>query len=104
MKKIIPFSKDFHPEFDGYIGEENDGVWISFISSKQEHNGNFLRFLTELKERYAWIKIPTPSTRMCLIALRQGFELKKEYFPEPFDEMGEILFWKKEAEKEAKTK
>ncbi len=97
MKKgIIPFGKDFHPEFEGYIGAEGEGVWISAIHSKEQGKGNFSRLLTELKGKYEWIKIPTPSNTMRLIALTHGFTDKREYFPPPFDEWGEILYWKKE--------
>jgi len=93
--KIIPFGKNFHPEFEGWIAEEGKGVWISFIISKEEGKGNFVRFLNELKEKYEWIKIPTPSIRMIKIALRNGFKLKKEFFGEPFNEVGKVLIWKK---------
>ena len=98
-KGIIPFSNSFHPEFKGYIGLEGDGVWISSMISRHQGRGSFSKLLKELKEKYAWIKIPTPSNRMVSIALRKGFFLKKEYFPEPFNEWGEVLVWKKEWEK-----
>ncbi len=100
MNKTITFNKDFHPEFDGYLSEQGTGVFISFIQSKQEGKGNFLRLLSELKEKYEWIKIPTPSTRMCMITLRKRFKLKNEYFKEPFNEWGKMLVWKKKYRKE----
>ena len=93
-EKIIPFSKDFHPEFDGWIGEKEEGVWISYISSKQEGKGNFSKLLKELKAKYEWIKIPTPSNKMLKICQKKGFILTREYFPEPFNETGDVLLWK----------
>ena len=93
--KIINFGKDFHPEFEGWIGEDGDGVWISFIESKEKGKGNFSKLLDELKEKYTWIKVPTPFALMREICLRKGFVAKKEYFPAPFNEVGEVLKWRK---------
>jgi len=95
MGRIIKFGKDFHPEFDGWLGEEGEGVYISYISSKEKGQGNFSKLLDELKGKYVWIKIPTPFALMRSIALEKGFVSKIEYFPEPFNENGEILFWKR---------
>jgi hypothetical protein len=94
-KGIIPFSKDFHPEFDGYIGEQGKGVFISAIESKDKGKGKFSRFLEELKAKYEWIKVPTPSNTMTEICLKKGFVLKEEWFPEPFNETGEVLYWER---------
>lgn len=91
----IDFDEKFHPEFTGWMWEHDDGIWISCIISKEEGKGNFLRLLEELKSKYNWIRIPTPSSRMAMIAFRNGFKLKKEWFEE-FVEEGEILIWKKE--------
>lgn len=95
MSKIIEFSKDFHPEFEGWIAEEGKGVFISYIESKDKGKGNFSKFLEELKAKYDWIKIPTPFGLMKLICLGKGFILREEWFPEPFNETEEILYWKK---------
>lgn len=95
-KGVIPFSETFHPEFEGYLVEKDKGIFISFINSKEKGKGNFSKLIEELKQKYEWIKIPTPSNTMVEICLRKGFELKQEFFPEPFNETGEMLFWKKE--------
>lgn len=92
---IIHFSETFHPEFRGWIGEDGGGVWVSFIVSKDMGRGNFSRFLGELRKKYAWIKVPTPSERMRRICLKKGFRAVMEYFPAPFDEMGEVLVWER---------
>ncbi len=97
--KIIHFGKDFHPEFDGWISEEKGGVWISYISSKEKEKGHFSKLLEELKQKYDWIKIPTPFVLMKAIGLTHGFILKQELFPEPFNETGEILYWEKQGGK-----
>lgn len=93
--KVIHFSKTFHPEFEGWIGEEDKGVWISFIESKYQGKGNFSKLLEELKQKYDWIKVPTPFAHMKRICLKKGFISTTEYFPEPFNEVGEVLIWKK---------
>ena len=92
QKGIIPFGKSFHPEFDGYIGEKDDGVFISAIHSNQKGKGNFSRLLQELKEKYNWIKIPTPSNTLIKICAKKGFVLRPEYFPEPCSDWGEVLY------------
>ena len=81
--------------FDGYLSEIDDGIWISAIKSKKIGNGDFSRLIKELKEKYDWIKIPTPSNMMREKAKHLGFIEKEEYFGEPFYEMGEIMFWSK---------
>lgn len=95
--KTINFNKNFHPEFKGYLSEQYDGVWVSMIESKEIGKGNFSKLIKELKKRYNWIKIPTLSNMMRDIAIHLGFNLKEEYFGSPFNYMGEIMLWKKEA-------
>jgi len=82
--------------FDGYLSELEDGVWISAIISKEIGNGNFSRLIKQLKEKYKWIKIPTPSNMMIEIAEHLCFIKKEEWFGEPFNEMGIVMFWEKE--------
>lgn len=89
---IIELDKNL---FDGYISEIDDGVFISDITSKKQGQGNFSRLLNQLKQKYNWIKIPTPSNIMVEITLKKGFIIKEEYFPEPFNEIGTIMFWSK---------
>ena len=82
--------------FNGYISEVDDGVWISAIESKNIRNGDFSKLIKQLKEKYNWIKIPTPSDLMRKIALHLVFIEKEEYFEEPFNEMGTVMFWSKD--------
>jgi hypothetical protein len=95
MGRMIEFGKGFHPEFIGWLTEDNRGVFISFIDSKDKGRGNFSKLLDELKEKYDWIKIPSPSNDMVEITARKGFRLVQEFFPEPFGEMGDVMVWKK---------
>ena len=90
--KIINLDKNL---FDGYLSEMDDGVWISAIESKKIGDGDFSRLIKQLKKKYNWIKIPTPSNMMSERAEHLGFVKKEEYFGEPFNEMGIIMFWTK---------
>ena len=91
----IDFDEKFHPEFNGWMWEQDDGIWVSCITSKEEWKGNFLRLLEELKSKYAWIRIPTPSNRMVMIAMRNGFEPIIEWNDQVEEDM-DVLIWKKE--------
>ena len=79
--------------FNGYLSETEDSVWVSAIESKKIGNGDFSRLIKQLKEKYKWIKIPTPSNMMIEIAEHLGFIKKEEWFGEPFNEMGVVMFW-----------
>jgi len=94
--KIVELDKSL---FDGYLSEERDGVWISAITSICPLKGNFSKLIKELKRKYNWIKIPTPSNQMREIAEHLGFIEKKEYFGEPFNETAEVMFWSKNGNK-----
>lgn len=50
-------------------------VTLSLISSRLEHNGNFVKFLTQLVKNtdIDWLIIPWPSNRMIEIACKFGF-------------------------------
>jgi len=94
----IDFPDHLKHLFEGYLAREENGVIISFISSKQQGKGHFSELLKYLKQEYEYIKIPTPSNKMKQICLKKGFQQKLQFFPEPFNEIGEILIWVKEAE------
>ena len=81
--------------FDGYLSEEGEGVIISHISSTNKGRGDFSKLLKELKENYKWIKIPTPSKQTFEIVSKKGFIHRKEFFSEPFNCIGDIMYWKK---------
>lgn len=83
-------------KFSGYISEVEDGIWISAIKSKNIGKGDFSELIKELKMKYNWIKIPTPSVMMIEISRHLGFSEKEEFFGEPFNEMGLVMYWKKD--------
>jgi hypothetical protein len=81
--------------FEGYLSEVEDGVFISNIKSKDIGKGNFSKLIKQLKKKYNWIKIPTPSIMMKERSLHLEFIEKEEWFGEPFNEMGIVMFWSK---------
>ncbi len=89
---------DLDPEkFDDYLSEKGDGVWISAITSKQKGKGHFSQLVRELQTKYKWIKIPTPSNQMIAVAEHLGFIMRTEWFGEPFNESGTVMFWERGA-------
>jgi len=94
-QKEIKFGKNFHPEFSGYLTEIKDGVWISLIQAKEIGKGHFSKLIKELKQKYNFIKIPTPSRMIFDRARHLGFDIKREFFGEPYNEYGTIMVWKK---------
>ena len=94
MSKIIHFSETFHPKLDGWIAEDDGGVWISFVISKEKGKGHFRDLVKELKEKYRWIKIPTCFMDMQIIALHYGFIPRCEYNAQA-GEMIEMMYWEK---------
>ena len=76
---------------DGYCCICGDTLYISAIRSKEEHKGNFRRFLDEVESKFAVIKVPTPSKRMRMILEKRGYVCLPEYFPTPVDEIGEVM-------------
>ena len=99
-QKMIEFGKSFHPEFSGYLTEIRDGVWISIIEAKEIGKGHFSKLIRELKQKYSFIKIPTPSNMIFDRATHLGFKTIREFFGEPYNEYGTIMIWKKGALKE----
>lgn len=80
-------------KFEGYLTEKDKGVWISSIKSKELGKGNFSKLLKHLKNKYNWIKVPTPSNKMRAILKKKGFVSTAEFFPEPINEVGEVMLW-----------
>lgn len=93
--KELKFCKRFHPEFEGYLTEFKGGIWISLISAKEIGQGHFSLLIKELKKKYSFIKIPTPSKMIMGISIHLGFKIKTEFFGSPYNEMGTIMLWEK---------
>lgn len=92
MKSVDGFEMYPLPDtLDGYCCIDGDTIYISAIQSKQEHQGNFRRFLDQVEKEFKLIKVPTPSNRMRMILEKRGYILLPEYFPPPMDEIGEVM-------------
>lgn len=98
LGKELGFTSD---KFDGYLGLDLDNktIFISLIRSKQEGKGNLLQLFRNIVDFGCSIKVPTPSDRMMKICLKYGFKLKHEMFPEPFNEIGEIMVYERRKKK-----
>lgn len=72
--KIIGFtSNKFDSDSYLYLDKKYFAIWISLIISKEEHKGNLLNLLNNLKSLKFNIIIPTPSNRMLTISKKFGF-------------------------------
>ncbi len=68
--KELGFTSD---RFDGWLWDEGDNVFISFIESKDEGKGNLRQLIQTIWDEGKTVKVPTPSTRMAMILARMGF-------------------------------
>ena len=72
--KIIGFTSDkFDSDSYLYLDKKHFAIWISLIISKEEHKGNLLNLLNNLKSLKFNIIIPTSSNRMLTISKKFGF-------------------------------
>jgi hypothetical protein len=65
----IGFIKD---KFSGWLWEDGKYMWISFIESKQEHQGNLRQLFDKIEELGYIIIVPTPFDRMEMICRKRG--------------------------------
>ena len=69
--KELGFTSD---KFSGWLWEEGKYMWISFIVSKQEHQGNLKNLFDKIEEQGYTILVPTPFPRMEMICMERGME------------------------------
>ena len=69
--KEVGFTSD---KFEGYLWLHPDCVYISFIVSTSEGQGNLSKLFDAIWERGYKIKVPTPFARMEAILEKKGFE------------------------------
>lgn len=81
-------------KFVGYLWKEGKWVYISFIISKQENQGNLSTLFKRINEQGYGIKVPTPFATMKAILKNHNFTETREWFPESND-WCEV--WKREA-------
>lgn len=91
--KEIGFTKDKFLD-DSYLWKDKDTIIVSQISSTQEGKGHLKQLFKNISNKGFSIKVPTPSVRMKYLCLKWGFENKFEWFPEPYNCEGEIMFKK----------
>jgi len=79
--KELGFTSD---KFDGWLWftPDKQGIYISFIVSKQPGQGNLLELLKAILESGRRILVPTPSGRMRNILRRQKFRAGLEWSEE----------------------
>lgn len=72
--KIIGFTSDkFENDSYLFLDKKYFAVWVSLVISKEEHKGNLLNLLNNLKSLKFNIIIPSPSDRMLSISKKFGF-------------------------------
>jgi len=71
----------------GYCCVEGNTLYISAIISKQEHRGNFRKFLDDVEQKFDIIKVPSPSLRMYKILKLRGYVSQYEFY----EEIGETV-------------
>ena len=96
MEGIIELDTDFAKElgftsdkFQGYLWGYPDHIYISFIESNQEGQGNLSSLFDEIWKQGLTIKVPTPFARMRAILEHKGFRQTWEY-SETFQEDCEV--------------
>ena len=89
--KGLGFTSD---KFEGYLWGYPSEIYISFIESRQQGQGNLSKLFDEIWKRGLRIKVPTPFARMEAILKHKGFKQTWEY-SETFMEDCEV--WIKDA-------
>jgi len=72
-KKLGFTSNKFYPH--SYLWIKGDTIFISFIASKKEGKGYFIRLLKKIEKVFSKIIVPTPTNRMTKILRKRGFVL-----------------------------
>src|SRR5688572_27352688 len=60
--------------FDGWLWEDGERIWISFIESKQQGKGHLSELFHAIEAAGFYVAVPTPFPRMEAILRREGFE------------------------------
>ena len=78
-----PFAKELgftSDKFDGWLGENNGYIYISFIESHQPGEGHLSELFENILKQGYGIKVPTPSAHMKAIIEKKGFKPTEEPF------------------------
>ena len=77
LGKELGFTPDKFSE-DSYLWFDGGRVWISFIASVREGQGNLSALLKAIESRGWRVAVPTPSSTMQSILQRKGFVMHIE--------------------------
>ena len=73
--KTIGFTGD---KFFGWLWRKGNVIYISFIESKHQSQGNFRKLVLDIHDKGFVVKVPTPFARMKQICESLGFKHKTE--------------------------
>lgn len=95
IAKELGFTSD---KFSGYLWRKDNYIFISFIVSLLEGQGNLSNLFRTIQLKGFGIKVPTPFARMKAICISKGFKKTEEWFKE----MGcPVEVWVKEPQSSA---
>jgi hypothetical protein len=62
-------------KFDGWLWEDGEFMWISFIISLDPGQGNLKKLFDAIESKGYKLIVPTPSSRMVMICKKRGMVL-----------------------------
>lgn len=74
-----------------YLWKTGNRIYVSFIHSKHEGRGNLRKLFKTIIAKGHEIAVPTPSARMRMICMKNGFIECTEPFTGDHDELVEVL-------------
>jgi hypothetical protein len=69
-------------KYDGYLWLKQGAVYISFITTKHEGQGDLTKLFNQIWKGGYKVKVPTPLGKMVHIVQAKGFKRTVEWFPE----------------------
>ena len=91
--KKLGFTSD---KFSGYLWKREEYVFISFIESLNQGEGNLSALFNKIQELGYGIKVPTPFARMKAIIKKKGFIQTEEPFAPDAEIYDPCEVWVKE--------
>lgn len=74
--RSIGFTSDL---FTGYFTRIGKVIWISFIHSKEPHQGHFRNIIEKILSLKLVVRVPSPLPGMRKICIKNGYVQKKCY-------------------------
>ena len=91
-----PFAKELgftSDRFEGWLGQKDGYIYISFIESLQPGQGNLSELFDNILKLGYGVKVPTPFARMKAIITKKGFTQTEEPFAPEMDVMDPCEVW-----------